>query len=151
MTSALKAVKSEMETYEAMLWQSIANAASAPDNEAVLRWAKAFMATRQLNTWYDQAFPSGGASADHSEVEKIVEDVRAAKKSALPEQKPVIMIGCKGKTFIVNMTREQMMCFSAFVAASKATYPDFNEHIGWQHWLSVREAWNPYRIYVSGL
>lgn len=58
----------------------------------------------------------------------------------------VILVLRKG-ILSVQMNQEDMMNYQLYIKAIKEALPDFDEEkqFGWQHWTTVREAWNPHR------
>ena len=137
-STSLEIVKLGVEDHEAKLWAVVSNPLRRPAEKDVLEWKKANVAARRLNMWHSEASPSGGAAADKHQVDEIVADTKAAKESAPPGHYPVIMCGLK--TFVVNMTLQQMLSYPAFIASAKAANPHFNVNVGWQHWTSVRDG-----------
>lgn len=59
----------------------------------------------------------------------------------------VVITYKRSQLHLVQMSREQMMSFPLFIEAIQTKIPDFHPAMdfGWQHWQSVREAFNPYR------
>jgi hypothetical protein len=75
-------------------------------------------------------------------------EIAAAFVPAQTAEKPCAVLLMLRKTSVtVHMSKEEMMTYALFVAAIKAVVSDFDEdkEFGWQHWQTVREAWNPYR------
>ena len=144
-STSLEIVKLGVEDREAKLWAVVSNPLKRPAEKDVKDWIKANMAARLLNKWHSDITRSGDVAAHKLHVDEIVAETKAAKESAPLGHYPVIM--CGRKTFVVNMTLQQMLSYPAFLVAAKAADPHFNVNVGWQHWTSVREGARQNLIY----
>ena len=74
----------------------------------------------------------------------ITEEVR---KPCTSDKNHAVVVLLRKSHFVVHMNQEQMMDYGLFCAAIKEVAPSFDaarDH-GWQHWQTVREAFNPHR------
>lgn len=82
--------------------------------------------------------------APHTRADNFAESFQPSPTPGKPYS--VILVLSKGAVS-VQMSKDDMMSYRLFLAAVKSVVPTFDEvkQLGWQHWQTVREAWNPYR------
>jgi len=136
--------REDFENLEAGIWAELYAGKDAP-NEA---WFKR-KAHHQLVYMLVCAMQKDGASeSESSPTEAELSAFKGAIKAMpeVPGRRPVIICRVSmAKTFVVQMTDDEMTNFDAFMAAIKKVAPDFDQEkdYGWKHWTSIRSAfWN---------
>ena len=140
----------DFENLEAGIWAELFKGEKAPNKAWFKR--KAHHQLVYMLVCAMQKSDSSEPKHDPTEAELLAftDAIKAMPK--VPGRRPVVICrATMARTFVVQMTDDEMTNFDGFMAAIKKVAPDFDQEKdkGWQHWTLIRSAfWNHQSVHV---
>ena len=138
----MEALRIETEDKEAKLWKQIYDAPTFSEEKKVLQETHSII-YKQLYKMEMDAIQMKKPSSEFVNNDLLHQKLDLHFK--ITKEKPYSVVIILDKSIVhVPMSKEEMIDYEAFINAIQLHIPEFNKarDFGWQHWQTIREAWN---------